>query len=644
MQKNRFHSSELATFLLIITLGVLIFLLLLLPREIQALKTISVLYRYNITRIVPLLIVLLTASLLIKKPIISKLAVGFVVFSSFALALNGLWASAYSENYALAGLVPRSDAYYFYYGSINLLERGFLHHMARRRPVFGVFLSFLLWTANGNLQIVLGIIAFLAAAACFSAVTEVKRSAGTAAAVIFFLVQFLFIRRFLGITMSENLGFILGTIGFSLLLISMRFIGKNDRSGLYLFISGALFFSLAQAARPGALATIPILIILAGWLFRGGKKFSWKIALLVLLAASAGFLLSSLQFEIFTQGEAVQTNNWGYGLYGVAVGGKGWKQIYADHPEINSMQSVERERYILKLIINEITRHPLNFVKGIGVQLRTLFSIQYTYSIFSFVYSSSHWVSIALMATFLALLLIGLAICLKNRKEPMSMLVLALLAGILFSLPVAPPYQTQYMRVYAASIPFVGFLPGLGLAKLMKFFSGKINFFKLNKKVMDEQNQFYVAATSTIIFLIVVVLPFIILPFLPGVNVDEGGCEAGEDEAVVDFVPASSVHIFANTPDRMTWVPYVSQLDYKRDIHNICCEDEIQYFKNIPTPNTIFTTVNILNSKGLYIIADESDLPDKRSYLRLCGYIENVRGKPSESGFFYPSRIEVLDF
>jgi len=644
MPKKRLRSCKPGTFLLINIMGVLIFISLLIPRDIQVLKTISVLFRYNVTRTIPLLVVILTASFLIKNPLISKLAAGLAVFSSFALALNGLWASAYSENYALAGLLPRSDAYYFYYGSINLLERGFLHHMARRRPVFGVFLSFLLWAANGNLQIALGIMAFLAAAACYAGVMAVKRSAGTAAAVVFFLVQFLFIRRFLGITMSETLGFILGTLGFSLLLISLRYIGKDDRPGLFYFISGALFFSLAQAARPGALATLPILVVLAGWLFRGGQKFSWKAALFVLLAVSAGFLISSLQFEVFAQGEAVQTNNWGYGLYGVAVGGKGWKQIYADHPEINSMQSAERERYILQLIINEISAHPFNFVKGMGLQLRTLFSTQPTYSIYSYAYSSNHWVSIVLMAVLLALFFLGLAVCIKDWKIPLSMLVIALFAGILFSLPVAPPYQTQYMRVYAASIPFAGFLPGLGLRKLEEWISIKFKFLKINKNILDDQNQFDATAASMIIFLTVVILPLLTLPFLRGVNLEGGGCEEGEEEAVVDYVPASSIYIFANTPDRMTWVPYVSQLDYKRDIHNICCEDEIQYFKNIPTPNTIFTTVNILNSKGLYIIADESNLPDERSFLRLCGYIENVRGKPSESGFFYPSRIEVLDF
>lgn len=381
--ENRFRSSYYFSFLL----PALIFFTILVFKETPLLKTISVLARYNTTRLVSAVIVLLVIALSIKKPRLSNFLTALVIFPLFSLALNGLWASAYSENYVIAGLLPRSDAFLIYTGALNLLERGFLENIAERRPIFGAFLTFILWAVNGNLQAALAAIAFLSATACFLAVIEVKRLFGLPAAVVFFIVQYLFIRRFVGITMTENMGFILGISAFAIFIGALLMRMEDTKRGLPIFLFALLLFTLAQAARPGGVVALPSLAALAGWLWKKERKFSWNVVILAILVIAAGFLINSLIFSLFSGGRAVQTSNWGYGVYGLAAGGKGWEQIFTDHPEINSLQAGIREKRIIQIVLNEIISHPGNFLKGLAYQ----FSICYLSSRLIYLFLRPIW-------------------------------------------------------------------------------------------------------------------------------------------------------------------------------------------------------------------------------------------------------------
>jgi hypothetical protein len=238
-----------------IILPLFFFFVIFFPREVVLLKTISVLVRYNTSRFVFIASLLLFLALIIKKRRVSNLAAAIVIYSLFALSLVGLWASAYSENFVIAGLLPRSDAFYTYTGAINLMEKGYLGAFASRRPIFGGLLAFILWLFGGNLQFALIALTLLVATACYFLTIEVKRFLSPLAAVVIFIVQFLFVRRFIGITMSENIGYILGAVSMTLFLITLRTYKINRESAWKYFFLGILIFTLAQAARPGAIIT-----------------------------------------------------------------------------------------------------------------------------------------------------------------------------------------------------------------------------------------------------------------------------------------------------------------------------------------------------------------------------------------------------
>ena len=627
------------SFLLI---SVLSYSLVLIPRDIPLLKTLSVLTRYNATRFLPVTTILLMAALSMKDQRLSTIAAAFVFFPLFSLALNGLWAGAYSENYVIAGLVPRSDAFGFYHGAISLLENGVQEGIAQRRPLYGGFLAFIIWVSGGNLQIALAVIVFLTAAVCFFSVMVIKNFFNPSTAVLYFIVLFFFIRRFIGITMSENMGFLLGTSSLTCFLITLKIFKHNPKKSIPVFLFSTLLFSLSQAARPGAIIILPLLILFAGWLWREKRKFAWKWMMVTTIVVIAGFMINTVIFKITSPDTASQISNTGYGLYGVVVGGKGWEQIFIDHPEVRFLERGIREQRITEIIIKEITTHPENLIKGILTQFKILFSFQSTNSLFSFVYTNNDVFNYGLISFFFILSICGTAAAIAQYKKPLGLFILMLTLGFLLSLPLAPAFQTRYMRVYASSIFLLGLLPAFGFYSILKFLPKTIrDFLKFDEPYQD--GLFTSAVVFSVFLLFIIVSGPIAVKFLSPSEIPPAeGCPEGQSEVVLKFYPGSGINILRNSPDIMTWVPLITQLDYKGSIHNICCDDEIIYFENIPAPNVLFPTVNLLDNNAMYMIVEGSLLPTENNLLHICGRIEDVHGELSDQGFLYPQTIRIL--
>jgi hypothetical protein len=637
--KNNYHIY--ITFLI----SIVSFCAILIPRELHFLKLISVLARYNTTRVVPVLAVLLFITLLIKERSISIIAASAFIFPLFALALNGLWAGAYTENNVIAGLIPRTDAFSFYTGAVSLVESGYLVGYARRRPLFGGFLGFILWVCGGNLQIALSVITYLVAVVIFISFVKISESFVSPAAIIYLLVVFLFSRRQIGITMSETLGLLLGVIALLNFTIFINTFKSNIRQSRFFFILGVALFTLGQAARPGAVATIPLLVLFAGWVFRNDKKFSWKWMFVTLVSVIFVYYLDSVLYRMITQPGGTQINNIGYGIYGLVVGGKGWEQIFIDHPIINQLPPGAREQKIMALIWQSFISNPENLLHGMLVQFRILFSFSPANSVYSFAWSNNIIFNYYLISFLYILAVLGIISTYLRKREEIGLLMIVFVLGFFFSLFFAPAYQQQYMRLYAASVPMLGFLPAFGMDFLMQRLAKKHRIFNyLNRKQSFNFNGEGSALISLLLIVILFIGPITTRKFGKAKEIPETiGCLGGQDEVIMKYYPGSSIHIYRNDPSIMTWVPSITQLDYKGSIHRICCGDEITYFKNIPAPNTMYPALNLINGNEMYLISNESLLPDKYGLLRVCGYIENVLGEAADRGFLYPQSIEFLN-
>lgn len=629
--------------LILIVLSTLIFFPVFIPRDNTFLKTISVLARYNSTRFLPVVGLLLLGALTIKDQRTSMAAAALVIFPVFALTLNGLWAGAYSENNVIAGLIPRTDAFSFYGSAVSLIETGFLTGYTRRRPLFGGLLAFLLWISTGNLQIALTLLTYLLALVTFFSVLELRKMIGQPAAVLFFLILFLFMRKYIGITMSENLGVLLGITAFTLFLIFLQTTNADRKKQVIFFLSSNFVFALAQNARPGAIATLPFLILFAGWFFRDRKKWSWKWMLVTTVVIISAFLINTVVFNLTALPGGSQTNNIGFGIYGLVAGGKGWEQIFVDHPELNTLSGNQFEQAVFQYIWEQLSANPMNFVQGMLVQFKTLFSFAEANSIYSFVWEKNRIFSYALITTIYLLSLAGIVSSFLKKQQKVILPLLIFGLGFLASLVVAPAYQTRHMRVYAATIPFLGFLPSIGVYYLVELFSKRIRAFSLFTTALDYPIQKGVLVCSVFLALLIIFGPITIRFIAPDEIPPSPTCKEGEDAVVMAYYPGSSIHIYRNDPSITTWVPILSQLDYKGSIHSICCDAEINYFKYIPVPTTMYPAVNLLTDKLIYMIVKEELLPDRYGHLQICGHIEDVLKQPSDSGFLYPSSIQPID-
>ena len=630
-----FEKNRWAFHLVLFIVSLFSFAIVLVPREVSFIKTIGVIVRYNTPRFLFVVIILLLISLYIKKTRLSLLLTALIIFPIFSFALVGLWASAYTETNVIAGILPRRDAFAFFTGSLALLEKGYLVDYAKRRPLFSGFFAFFLWLAEGNLQIAMAATVFIAAAVSYFSIIEVNKTLNPPSAVIFFIPQFLYIRRFIGNVLSENLGYILGMAAFTLFLIAIRKKREQHKASILFALSAVFLFTLAQVARPGAIATLPFLVIFIGWLWKGKHKLSWKIILITSLCVVAGFLVNSFVFNQITIDKSSQITNFGYGIYGVAVGGKSWGQIFIDHPEIGTLEAGIRERKMMEIIILEILNHPDNFIKGIMHQFSVIFSLKpiNTYNVYSCMLANNEFMNYALIYSYFLLSIIGIGSCIYKRKNPFFVFILILLFGFLFSLPISPAYQTQYMRYYAASTSFLGILPAVGFSLIFNVVAKKIKLTKYlqspdHYEITDLNIVFTVLLTT-----IVLAGPLLIKAIAPKRELISHGCLEGESEVILNYYPGSSVSIISFGS---TWVPYISEHDYKKGIHNIPDKETIDYFDNISIPNTIFPTINLLNDKDLYLVMDFDQLPQEKTTLHACGNIEEI----ASGDFFYPNEIE----
>lgn len=612
------------------------FFLIVLNRKPNFLRPLSLLVQFRPYLALPLLAVALYFAFAIRPEKLRKVVLFFFVASLFALSLAGVWANTQTENYMLAGLIPNSDASYQYAGALRLLDFGELNGTASRRPFFAEFMALLLALTGRSLLLAIAIVVFLAAVAAWQAVLEIESPFGRIPAILFVCLAFLYYARFAGTFMTENLGFICGLLSLAALLASFRLISVNRQKAEKAFIFGVSLFSLGQNVRPGAVLMIPLLLLLSALIYKGeNKAFNWKIALTASLAGLLPFLVNQLHFALNGAEGSMPMGNMAYGLYGFVRGGLKWNQIIFDHPDILDLPVNQQTRQMFIYIFQEVTRHPLNLLKGFGVEFQTLFDINSQAGLLSFLQMDSRLPNSVFSMLVIALYGLGLIRLFIKGLPLQRWLVGAVLAGFILSLPLAPASQTQYMRVYAGSLPFMLLIPIYGLDLILP--KTRFNL----SSAQDSGNPSHGNHLFSALLAAAVCLSPLALMVLdtrpPALQSD---CPAGQAASLVYFNPSSAINIMEDSQVSLDWVPDIHQARFRTKVHNICCEDDIAFFESLSAPVTIFTSLEKNSGNAKYfVIVDTRLLPAQPGWLHLCGTVSDIYGKPAAQGFFYPQKI-----
>jgi hypothetical protein len=624
----------------IIAGSMVFFFLVSFNRSSSLIRRISLLTQYRPYITLPIFGLVALLVLAINNKNLKKAVLFFLIMVIFSLSLAGVWANTQTENYFISGLIPRSDAGFQYAGVLKLLNFGELNGPASRRPFFAEFFAILLALSNRNLQLAIAWMTLLVAISTFYAAIEMQNTFNGGTSIVFLMLTFLFYSRFVGTTMTENLGLILGLLSFALYLHSIRVFSAEKKRSEIIFVFATFLFSLGQNARPGAVFTLPVLIILAGFIFHNtSKSFNWKMGLFTLLASMLPFAISQIHFLIAGFKGTIPMSNMAYGLYGFIKGGLGWNQIFYDHPGINQLTMAEQNKEIFSLIMIEVFENPQNTVLGFVHEFKSLFTFNSQAGLLSFIQFDSPLPNILFSIFMIILYTSGIIRIILNRKSLIGSFSLTVIIGFVLSLPFAPASQTLYMRVYAVSIPFLLCIPIYGLDFLISKIPLKsFHIGKYERLLLD--NRFFPAIIASLIIFSPAILVF--FNTAPPKNTVE--CPQKLASSVVYFHPNSVIHVVEDDQIVLDWVPITHQERFRRTAHNICCQDDIAFYKSLSAPISIFASIDTLTGNNRYfVVADTDSLPQEAGWLRVCGSVFDIYGDPSSDGFLYPKTITKLN-
>ncbi|MFN8413061.1 MAG: hypothetical protein U0Z26_11795 [Anaerolineales bacterium] len=612
------------------TVSISLFCLVLINREPGFLREISISSRIDFIPMIPIL----ALGIYICYSIRGRLGELFSFSATmilFALPLAGLWASGHTHTTALSGVIPLSDAQSYYTDALRLTSGMNFSAFGARRPFFPGLLAVFLLITNYNLMITLAIFTGLVGITAYFTAREIKNTHGAFISMFTLVMIFLYFRLHSGINMSENLGVILGLLGFSLL-----WNGASTKK-LSVVYSGLFTTSLALNARAGALFTLPFFVIWAGWAFKETKLISWKVLLISLFSVALGFACDLILTRTIATPDGVPFSNFSFSFYGLASGGHSWAYIYEVHPEIFSLPVRDQPGRIYQLAFELIKSQPLLIVKGALFNWKILFSDS-LYSLFSYVAHENWPINPLVKWALYGTSLLGIFTCFKSIHDPKKSLIFAGAIGIFLSVPFAQVIDAFRMRPYAASVASMVMIPAIGLDYLLQ--KTKINFLH---KTTEEKNQINeVAILNSALILILILGPILIKQISVKKYIKPSSCGSLET-VVIRLDQGTTINLHEKSSDFIDWAPDFHINLFQKEAHSLSNSDMIKWTQTVPADSTLIMTIDRVSNVGMLVVMP-TQLTDntKGRYVQLCGEYESSKPLMDFTQIFYAKKLVNL--
>jgi hypothetical protein len=437
---------------------------------------------------------------------------------------------------------------------------------------------------------------------------------------------------------TENLGLALGAIG---LAIIWQGTGQKHMNTILL---GIFLLTLALNARAGAFFVLPMLILWGSLVFRGRNRISSHFLVGGIIAVIVGFLSNLLVLKIAGHPDGVPNSNFSYVLYGLAVGGKGYKQTYTDHPGVSEASEIYR------LAFEVIRTNPSYFITGL---LQTFHAyLNPLYGAFGFI-GGSHIQGVDLLVRFGVYVLSfwGLLRCYCQWHNLHNSLVFTATLGILLSVPFL---ADGGVRVYAATIPFSSILVMLGMVPVITFITNLIKkagiliFLPASPKM----------SKFPLVFGITLAILTILGPILTKIiskppQFVQSACSIGQETRYVRITPGSSITVSNSLFEpayNLTWLPSMHLTDFKASLRRGPSELVQELDREITANLNQFTSITIMNlidlekrsiwERYIWLIANRQIMPQEPGIVKLCGHFVKNLGY----GFFHADSIQKVSF
>lgn len=606
---KRFH--PIAWQVVCLSASILVVILILASRSPILLRPIGMSLRSGFGIVIPLAALVMYA--VFRIPGRWGQLIGMTAVASlFALGLAGVWASGQTQSILLSGLIPLSDAVNYYVDALRIQHGTNIGDFSAMRPFFAGFLSVLLWLTGGNLMAAAGILTAIAGVSCYLASREIQRTHGSEAAVLFLTLMFLYFRHHSGTTMSESLG-----VSTSLLGVALIWRGMSEAKQ-WAVLSGIGMIALALNVRPGAMFVLPALLLWGAWVFRGGKTLSVKFLVFGAGLILAVFALNRLMITLLAGADAAAFSNFSWALYGLASGGNSWNYVFEAHPELSLLDDEEVTPAIYKLAIELMIRQPSLLAKG-ALHFWSMFFSNTWYNAYSFAAGNNYWVNEAARWGLYLLNALSVVQWLRDRKDPFSNLALLAALGVLASVPFVPPTHAYRVRLYAATIPFFGLLPAMGLFWLRERFSHP----PAQTTPSDDRAEHVTSILSVVLIMLMTIAPLLIkasgeLPPLPRTV-----CPPSMDSVIIRFDRGTSVNVLRENIVFLDGMPNFHASVFRRNAHDLADSHLIGTLTSINPPRTLFYSLDFESNGEALVVAETDALPRQGIPARLCGYWED---------------------
>jgi hypothetical protein len=353
-------------------------------------------------------------------------------------------------SFLVAGIIPCSDARILFLQAAEIATQGTTEHLFNGRFLYPGFYAALLHLTGLNILITNLLVSSIVMVGLALTCRLVARRASFVGTAVYCLLFWLYFRAHgCGLLMTENLGLLLGVIGFGFLLLSV------DQKTLWPVFASILFIGLGSAARPGAMFVLPALALYAG--IRAGMSQPGRLRIaaaagavfLGLVTVAGCFGANQLVVKALARGESKNFGNFAFTLHGLLNNTK-WS---TSAEQFNWDTSLIMERNI-----RQIQESPMSLVRGIGRAYGEAFQKR-----FLFRFGEEKRLAFPGMMLF-ALAFFGCWFWKPLRGDSWWILLAA--AGILASIPFAPPWDAGE-RPYAVTEPIQIFLVAAGAAMLV---------------------------------------------------------------------------------------------------------------------------------------------------------------------------------
>lgn len=474
----------------------------------------------------------------------SRLAGLSLTMLLFSLTLSYHWTSGFSNNKVMAGFLPYKDGQ-SYYGGAEMILNGLpipaVGLQADGRPLFPGLLASLLFLTGHNLQWTLAIIIGFLGIFCYLSAERIFDSWGPLAAALYITLLYFYIQPLISTTLSELPGLAFGCLGLTFLWSAAE--NLNIKS----LIFGLVILTLSLSIRAGAFFIFPMLILWAGWAFRGERRFSYRVAGIAFVTSMAAFLLLNIVYpRLVVAAGGATFGNFAYALYGQVLGGAGW------HRAITDLQTRDPS-VVYKAALEFFLKHPASFFIGIAKSYRDFF-LPNSNGIFSFESSGGlNGVDILLWVAALILLIWGIVRSIREIRAPLPALLVAGFAGIFLSIPFLPPVDGG-ARFHASTMPFFF---AIATCAASRMFKNQKAIVKAEKPLIPLQ------LVSILIFGLVVVLPVLLQRFIRPVPITMPACTAGQVPFMLKANPGSYVDLVPENSASCGLGPEICLSDFK---------------------------------------------------------------------------------